>query len=198
MPTTTVFILRNCEYAVEKLLGKGKSGYSYLVRDEDMNPFTIKKIHHEKCDFYQFPEDKLGLEVNHYEHLRKIGIRVPMLLDYDRRQDIILKEFIEGPSILDLIIENKVSDDILEFMQNVQSHCRNNNINIDYCPSNFIVARNGIFYVDYEINEYSDTWNFDNWGKKYFDTSTEEFRQLVRDNILPDGTIGPNGLTPTV
>ena len=52
------------EFNVLKLLGKGKGGYSYLVEDGDHNLFVLKKIHHEPCSYYSFPEDKLSLELN--------------------------------------------------------------------------------------------------------------------------------------
>ena len=35
-----VFDIHNAQYEVERLLGKGKGGYSYLVRDEENNPLS--------------------------------------------------------------------------------------------------------------------------------------------------------------
>ena len=49
------------EFNALKLLGKGKGGYSYLVEDGNNNLFVLKKIHHEPCSYYSFPEDKLSL-----------------------------------------------------------------------------------------------------------------------------------------
>ncbi len=36
------------EFKVEKLLGKGKGGYSYLVRSGGER-YVLKQIHHEPC-----------------------------------------------------------------------------------------------------------------------------------------------------
>ena len=37
-------------YEIINLLGKGKGGYSYLVRkDEEL--FVLKQIHHEPCEY---------------------------------------------------------------------------------------------------------------------------------------------------
>lgn len=41
-------------------------------------------------------------------------------------------------------------------------------LNIDYFPTNFVVQNGVIFYIDYECNPYSDDWNFENWGIKYW------------------------------
>lgn len=35
-------------------------------------------------------------------------------------------------------------------------------INIDYFPTNFIVQNDELYYIDYECNEYSGEWNFEN------------------------------------
>lgn len=46
-------------YTVIRLLGKGKGGYSYLVRSGDCE-YVLKQIHHEPCSYYQFG-DKLAV-----------------------------------------------------------------------------------------------------------------------------------------
>jgi hypothetical protein len=44
-----------------------------------------------------------------------------------------------------------------------------NGLNIDYYPTNFVVEQDRLYYVDYECNPYSDQWNFENWGKQYWE-----------------------------
>ena len=85
-------------YFVIKLLGKGKSGYSYLVTDHK-NQYVLKQIHHEPCDYYQFG-DKLESERNDYNRLKMIGIPIPKLLDIDNIQERILKEYIDRKSVV--------------------------------------------------------------------------------------------------
>ena len=68
-------------YEVVKLLGHGKGGYSYLVRDEEKE-YVLKQIHHEPCDYYQFG-NKLEAELRDYERLSKIGIPMPVLYEVD-------------------------------------------------------------------------------------------------------------------
>ena len=76
-------------FTILNLLGKGKGGYSYLVSDGENN-YVLKQIHHEPCDYYQFG-DKLQSELDDYQRLAAIGIRMPMLLDADVEQERILK-----------------------------------------------------------------------------------------------------------
>ena len=47
-------------------------------------------------------------------------------------------------------------------------------LNIDYFPTNFIVENELLYYIDYECNSYTDEWNFENWGIKYW-SKTPEF-----------------------
>ena len=85
-----IMTLNGKEFGVQKLLGKGKGGYSYLVTDQAGNRYVLKQIHHEPCSYYQFG-DKLQSELRDYERLRAIGSPLPELLDVDTAQERILK-----------------------------------------------------------------------------------------------------------
>ena len=89
--------VNGAEYAVLRLLGKGKGGYSYLVTD-GASQYVLKQIHHEPCEYYTFG-DKLQSELRDYETLRKLGIPMPRLLAADIPQERILKEYIAGLNI---------------------------------------------------------------------------------------------------
>ena len=56
------------EYTLIKLLGKGKGGYSWLAQAAGKT-VTLKQIHHEPCDYYQF-WDKLAAELADYQRLK--------------------------------------------------------------------------------------------------------------------------------
>ena len=76
----------NQEYEVIKLLGHGKGGYSYLVKDENESFYVLKQIHHEPCSYYTFG-NKIESEINDYKTLSNIGIRMPRLIDVDIEND---------------------------------------------------------------------------------------------------------------
>ena len=160
------FTLNGRTYAVIRFLGKGKGGYSYLVTD-GAGRYTLKKIHHEPCDYYTFG-DKLGSELRDFERLKAVGIPMPELLDVDREQELILKEYIEGQSIYELVKQDTM---IPDYYEQVRSMCRMlypAGLNIDYFPTNFIVREGKLFYIDYECNEYMERWDFDHWGNDYW------------------------------
>ena len=158
--------LNNKDYRLEKLLGKGKGGYSYLASCGGKF-FVLKQIHHEPCIYYQFG-NKIMAELNDYERLKNADIRIPLMIAHDVQNERILKEYIDGPTIELLAKEKLVKP---EYIAQVEEMCRKLyplHLNIDYYLTNFIVQNGLLYYIDYECNEYSDEWNFENWGKKYW------------------------------
>ena len=167
------------EYRIRKLLGKGKGGYSYLAEDE-RGVYVLKQIHHEPCDYYQFG-NKIEAEQRDYERLRKIGIKMPKMLDVDVEQERILKEYIEGDTIYDLVLQDKVKTIYLEQMKKMCNLLYPVNTNIDYFPTNFVVNKDEIYYIDFECNDYMEEWNFENWGIKYW-SKTPEFLEYHKNH----------------
>ncbi len=90
------------EFTIIKLLGKGKDGYSYLASD-GQRQYVLKQIHHEPCDYYQFG-NKIEAEIRDYDRLKSVGIRMPEMIDVDVQQERILKEYIDGETIFDLVL----------------------------------------------------------------------------------------------
>lgn len=157
----------NCRsFSVIRLLGKGKGGYSYLVTDGELN-YVLKQIHHEPCDYYTFG-DKLASELQDYEKLRAIGIPMPRLLEFDRKQERILKEYIEGDTIDRIVLRDEMRQ---EYWDQIHDMCRklySANTNIDYYPTNFVVQKGQLYYIDFECNTYMEQWDFEHWGSQYW------------------------------
>ena len=165
-------------FAVKKLLGKGKGGYSYLVC-EDKQLFVAKQIHHEPCAYYQFG-NKLESELRDYKRLESIGIPMPRLLEVDAAKERILKEYIPGDTIFDLVLRGEMKDSYMEQIKAMCCLLYKNNTNIDYFPTNFVVQEDRLFYVDYECNDYMQKWDFEHWGSQYW-SMTDAFRQYVEE-----------------
>ncbi|WP_294495582.1 hypothetical protein [uncultured Ruminobacter sp.] len=137
--------------------------------------YVLKQIHHEPCSYYQFG-DKIQSEINDYRRLSDIGIRIPKMIEVDVQNERVLKEYIEGDTIYDLVCRDEMKDD---YVSQVKDMCRllyPSNTNIDYFPTNFVVRDGLIYYIDFECNNYMDEWNFENWGIKYW-SKTPEFME---------------------
>ncbi len=153
-------------YVIIRLLGHGKGGYSYLAECDGMY-FVVKKIHHEPCDYYAFG-DKIEAECRDYERLRKIGIPMPEMVDVDRDEEIIVKQYIEGETVSEILERGDSVDKYLPQIREMAELARKNGLNIDYYPTNFVISDGKIWYIDYECNEYMEEWNFENWGSRYW------------------------------
>lgn len=150
------------EYTVLKELGKGKSGYSYLV-EKNGSQFVLKKIHHEPVDNYHFG-NKMEREILAYQRLQDSPISIPTLIEYNLEEEYLIKEYIDGEVLLDIIASEEIDVALYYKIVTAFFQLENEGINIDYFPANFIVKDEVIYYIDYEINTYSDPWNFMNWG----------------------------------
>ena len=166
-----IMTVNGVEYSIVKLLGKGKGGYSYLAEREG-NLFVLKQIHHEPCDYYTFG-NKIESEMRDYETLTGVGIRMPKMIDVDIENERILKEYINGDTIFDIAARGEMKEGYIEQVKAMCSLLYPANLNIDYYPTNFIPQEDVLYYIDYECNVYSDEWNFENWGIKYWRNQNE-------------------------
>lgn len=167
------------DYEIHKLLGKGKGGYSYLASDEAQK-YVLKQIHHEPCEYYQFG-NKIEAELNDYKRLKEIGIKMPALIDVDLEKERILKEFIDGDTIYELVLQDKMKAVYVDQLRSMCDLLYAAHMNIDYFPTNFVVQNGEIYYIDFECNAYMDEWNFENWGIKYW-SKTPEFLQYAEEH----------------
>ena len=167
------------EDRVLQLLGRGKGGYSYLV-EKDGQQYVLKQIHHEPCEYYTFG-NKIESERNDYQRLLQTGIRLPKMLDMDIENERILKEYIEGPTIYDLVKQDDMKDEDIEQVREMAILAHSAGLNIDYFPTNFVVQNGLIYYIDYECNAYMDEWNFENWGIKYW-SKTQDFIDYLKSH----------------
>lgn len=167
------------EYTIVKLLGKGKGGYSYLALDGDKK-VVLKQIHHEPCDYYQFG-NKIEAEINDYNRLNNIGIAIPKMIDVDIRGERIVKEYIDGKTVYEMVLKDELPPHCIEQVQKMCALLYPANTNIDYFPTNFVMQNNVLYYIDYECNDYMEQWNFENWGIKYW-SKTPEFLKYVEEH----------------
>ena len=166
-------------YRIIRLLGHGKGGYSYLA-DCDGRQVVLKQIHHEPCDYYTFG-NKTEAEQRDYERLQAAGIRIPRMLAIDMDAERIVKEYIEGPTVFELVKSGTSAAPWLAQVRDMADRAKAAGLNIDWFSTNFVVRDGLIWYVDYECNEYMDEWSFENWGIRYW-SMTEEFIRYLAEN----------------
>ena len=171
--------LNGREYAILRLLGKGKGGYTYLA-ERDGARYALKQIHHEPCDYYAFG-DKLAAELGDYEKLSALGVPIPKLLDVDRERELLLKELLPGETVYQLVLRGALEPWQLERVGALSRALREAGWNIDWFPTNFMGRDGVLYYVDYECNPYMERWSFETWGVRYW-SRTPEFDAYAREH----------------
>lgn len=170
-------------FRVTRYLGKGKSGYSYLM-ENGHNRYVLKKMHDEPCPYYQFGESKTKAEIHAYETLSAVGLKVPDLVEYHLDAEFLIKEFIDGQTGAHYIADREVPDRVIQQLFEMANLLREHDLNIDYFPTNFVVRDDEVFYIDYEFNRYDPAWSLENWGLYYWANSDGMRTYLVSGDPL--------------
>ena len=78
---------------------------------------------------------------------------MPAMLETDVENERILKEFIDGDTIYELILQDKMKPVYVEQLYKMCALLYAAHINIDYFPTNFVVHNEEIYYIDFECND---------------------------------------------
>ena len=178
-------LVRGQAYRILRLLGHGKGGYSYLA-ETDGKQAVLKQIHHEPCDYYAFG-NKIEAERHDLERLRHAGIRIPEVIAIDDGTERVVKEYIEGQTVFELVRDGGDAGPYLAQVREMAAQAKAAGLNIDYFPTNFVIRGGLIWYIDYECNDYMEEWNFENWGIRYW-SRTPEFEAYLKEH--PEMTEG--------
>ncbi|MCL2079746.1 MAG: hypothetical protein FWH17_07900 [Oscillospiraceae bacterium] len=158
-----VIIADGEEFAIINLIAKGKGGYNYLARTRDTF-VVVKQIHYEPCDYYQFEDNKLNSELRDYKTLYDLGIPMPKLLFSCQERQLLIKEYINGETLAKIAANDRIKTSYITQIFEMCERLYPNHLNIDYFPTNFMEQNGKIYYVDYECSQYTEEWNFENWG----------------------------------
>ena len=133
------------------------------MAESESRRVVLKQIHHEPCDYYTFG-NKLDAERYDYGRLSSAGIRIPKLIAIDDETERIVKEYIDGPTVSELLREGRSVEEYLPQVREMAAQARAAGLNIDYYPTNFVVQSGQLWYIDYECNAYDERWSFETWG----------------------------------
>lgn len=151
-------------YTLVKELNRVNNGIFYLYTKET-SKVVIKELTKKRDDEGQFEINK---ELYSYERLESLGIYIPKMIGYNRDENIVIKEYLEGKDILGLIRDEKLSKasfwELLKYAELLNS----DNLNIDYFPNNFIMKDGKLFYINYKVFPYIEDLNLRNWGIYYW------------------------------
>lgn len=174
-------------YVLEREMYEVSNGKFYLYKKD--NVYVVIKELKEKYDIEGAVE--VDKEVFSYNRLRVLEIKTPKLLGYNRELNIVIKEYLEGENLLNLIKNSEVKKEtfieLLQYSETINS----DNLNIDYFPANFVIKDDSLYYVNYKVFPYTEELNLRNWGiyywlnnegiKKFIETGKEEYINISNE-----------------
>lgn len=104
---------------------------------------------------------------------------MPRLLAVDTLQEHILKEYIAGQTVAELLKEGRMEPDWLKQVQTMCGLLYPAGLNIDYYPANFVPYGGTLYYIDYECNAYMEQWDLEHWGIQYWTAQAPERTNIV-------------------
>ena len=103
------------------------------------------------------------------------------MIAVDDEAERVVKEYIEGRTIFELVRDGGDAGPYLEQVREMEMQAKKAGLNIDYFPTNFVIRDGLIWYIDYECNDYMEEWNFENWGVRYW-SRTPEFTEYLKQH----------------
>lgn len=182
------------EYVVERFLGKGKSGYSYLSERGGV-PFVLKVMHSEDVPYYTFGDNKVTLEARAYARLRELGVQVPELIEANPERNYLIKTYVDGEVATRGIADGQITPQDIQSLLALSHRLQAEGINLDWFPANFVLSRSGPIYIDYELNPFAAEWSFDQWGIWYW-ANFEGMREYLNTGYIGHLNADPNSGKP--
>jgi len=153
---------------VQRLLGRGKSGYSWLAIRDGVE-VVLKLMHDEPNPYYVFNGNKVEAEVSAWHRLSACGIPVPALLEHDAGGGYLVKACIAGTLAAEAIARGTFTDDVFRQLFTIAHRLQAHGLNTDTFPTNFIITPSGLLVcIDYEVNPYQPEWSLEQWGIYYW------------------------------
>ena len=172
-----IFYINGKEYIFIKNLSNSKTENICLVKNLD-TLYVYKELDSQIFDF----------ELYSYKILKKLELNIPNLISIDKKNKVIISEYIQGENTEHLINTKKLEQGALMEIFAISELVNINNYNIDYQPSNFILKDKQLVYIKYAIYPYDELFNFHNYGvyfwiKNYMNENLKNISEKIQETV---------------
>ena len=110
----------------------------------------------------KFGDDKEGFEnfVDCEHRLRVSGVTNPKCYLYDKKLRMAIIEFIEGENCFEILKLAPLPEPIIEMMFKAFWYARNDRLELDMKPDNFVYANNKLYYMPFKYQKFVSNDNF--------------------------------------
>lgn len=172
-------------FDVISLLCKGERSYSFLVQPHNIphRRYVLKQMFYQPDVLHRvgaYTQD----EITSYRRLSELGIHVPAMMDVDFTEERIIKEYIDGPTVYSLILNDQMEDRYIEQAREINKKLAARHVGINFFPTNFVVGDGRLYYIDYECREYDPEHDFENESLVYWSKSPELLEYIDTHEII--------------
>ena len=165
----TFEIKRKVFTVVEKL-----NEHSYKV--ERKGKFFFLQEFKNKDDFDQFVRTAKRLSIT--------AIDIPKVYYFDKSSFIVVMQFIQGESILDMLIKGDLEEKFYEMIFKIEWYAHNEKMILDFKPDQFIYDGKKLYYVGFRYCAYNQKESFAMQDIKYW-FYTKDFVNYLKSKDLP-------------
>ena len=162
------------EYEIISILGEDEYHKSYQAKRGD-RLFFIKK-------FNDFPSFRASLE--NRKELKKNGIKIPKILKANKKEFVIITQYIEGKNCLELISEGELNDEIFEQLFHIYRFARFAKMELNYLPENYVFYKDELYYLSEHFEPQNKNKNLENYGI-YFWFYGNECVEHLKEKEMP-------------
>ena len=134
-------------------------------------------------------KQKKKLFNNVYKLLKYVDrspISTPKLVENDKKRWYILRKSSKHPSVLDLLAEGELSEEIYKQLFVIFKCAKSMGLNLDYNPLNFSFVDNKLTYDALTFNEYKEEENLINNGLMLWFYTLEAIKELEQRGYKKD------------
>lgn len=147
---------------------------SYKV--ERKGKFFFLKQFTNKEDFNQF------VKVAHRFSITAID--TPKVYYFDKNQFIVIMQYIEGESILNMLIKGDLEERFYEMIFKIEWYAHNEKMILDFMPEQFIFDGKKLYYLGFKFVTYNQKESFAMKDIKYW-FYTKDFANYLKNKGLP-------------
>ena len=135
-----------------------------------------------------FGNDISGFEkfVDSAHKLSVSGIVSPRIYVYDKHTHIVATEFIEGPTILDVLLEKDLPEEYFPLIFTDNWYMKNDNILLSFDPKNYKYHNGKLYYIPQLFDKYDEKKTFEKVGIWYWFYCREFVKYLEANNLSVD------------
>lgn len=130
--------------------------------------------------------DEFNSYMLNYKKLKTTGVKIPKIYYVDKKNFSCACEYIDGPTVLELISKNDLNENIYEQIFLMSWYAKNDGLLLNFMPENYRYFNKTLFYIPLTFEKYNEKDSFHLKGIQYWVYSNTLVNYLKQNNLPVD------------